>query len=370
MNYHIERNGEPLGIYAEEDIPEALFTGDVKLTDLAWCEGMEGWAAVSELVEIEELPPQQVRPQGPRRPPSFVKGAPAAASSSRPTFLPPPPPPSVFAKPKAEESSGYAIVSLALGISSLCAGLVTGLPAIIFGIVALKKIKASRGRQGGRGLAIGGMAAGLVLGLCGTALLAALLVPAYEAVQVRARLMQSATHARQIVIAMKSYASDNGGLYPDADPRVSPANSNQAFRELFKRRYLQDESIFATPSGEGDPDNDIGTPPDFADALQRRENGWAMSKGMSDAVPGAAPLIFEAPTIAVWPPRWRVTSVSDPGDVERPLGKVVIGHNDGSVASESLQRPRAFEPVPLLPVADGSSLFDLVPSKEMLLPDR
>ncbi len=362
MNYHVERNGEPLGIYAEEDIPEALFSGDLQLTDLVWCEGMEGWEPVSELVEIEELP-QHIRPAGPRRPPSFVKGAPVA-------FAPPPPPSSVFAAPKAEESSGYAIVSLALGISSVCAGLVTGLPAIIFGIVALKKIKSSGGRQGGRGLAIGGMAAGLVLGLVGTALLASLLVPAYEAVQVRARLLQSATHARQIMMAMKSYASDNGGLYPDADPRVNPANSNQAFRELFKRRYLQDESIFATPSGEGDPDHDIGTPPDFAEALQRGENGWAMSKGMSAAAPGGAPLIFEAPTIAVWPPRWRVVSVSDPGDVERPLGKVVIGRNDGSVASETLQRPRAFEPVLLLPMADGSSAFDLVPSKEMLMPER
>lgn len=362
MNYHVERNGEPLGIYAEEDIPEALFSGDLQLTDLVWCEGMKGWEPVSELVEIEELP-QHIRPAGPRRPPSFVKGAPVA-------FAPPPPPSSVFAAPKAEESSGYAIVSLALGISSVCAGLVTGLPAIIFGIVALKKIKSSGGRQGGRGLAIGGMAAGLVLGLVGTALLASLLVPAYEAVQVRARLLQSATHARQIMMAMKSYASDNGGLYPDSDPRVNPANSNQAFRELFKRRYLQGESIFATPSGEGDPDHDIGTPPDFAEALQRGENGWAMSKGMSAAAPGGAPLIFEAPTIAVWPPRWRVVSVSDPGDVERPLGKVVIGRNDGSVASETLQRPRAFEPVLLLPMADGSSAFDLVPSKEMLMPER
>ena len=151
---------------------------------------------------------------------------------------------------------------------------------------------------------------------------------------------------------------------------MNPANSNQAFRELFKRRYLQDESIFATPSGEGDPDHDIGTPPDFAEALQRGENGWAMSKGMSAAAPGGAPLVFEAPTIAVWPPRWRVVSVSDPGDVERPLGKVVIGRNDGSVASETLQRPRAFEPVLLLPMADGSSAFDLVPSKEMLMPER
>ena len=369
MNYHVERNGEPLGIYAEEDIPEALFSGDLQLTDLVWCEGMEGWEPVSELVEIEELP-QHIRPAGPRRPPSFVKGAPVVFSPL-PAFSPPPPPPSsVFAAPKAEESSGYAIVSLALGISSVCAGLVTGLPAIIFGIVALKKIKSSGGRQGGRGLAIGGMAAGLVLGLVGTALLVALLVPAYEAVQVRARLLQSATHARQIMMAMKSYASDNGGLYPDADPRVNPANSNQAFRELFKRRYLQDESIFATPSGEGDPDHDIGTPPDFAEALQRGENGWAMSKGMSAAAPGGAPLVFEAPTIAVWPPRWRVVSVSDPGDVERPLGKVVIGRNDGSVASETLQRPRAFEPVLLLPMADGSSAFDLVPSKEMLMPER
>jgi hypothetical protein len=367
MNYHIERNGEPLGIYAEEDIPEALFSGDLKLSDLVWCEGMEGWEPVSELVEIEELP-QHVRPSGPRRPPSFVKGAPVAFSPL-PKSAPLPPPPSVFAAPKSE-SSGYAIVSLALGISSLCAGLVTGLPAIIFGIIALKKIKGSGGRQGGRGLAFGGMAAGLVLGLFGTALLASLLVPAYEAVQVRARLLQSASHARQIMMAMKSYASDNGGLYPDADPRVNPANSNQAFRELFKRRYLEDERVFATPSGEGHPDNDIGAVPDFSEALERGENGWAMSKGMSAAAPGGAPLIFEAPALAVWPPRWRVVSVSDPGDNERPLGKVVVGRNDGSVASESLQRPRAFEPVSLLPSADGSSLFDLVPSKEMLLPDR
>ena len=364
MIYHIARDGEALGALEDEDIPEALFAGTIQLTDLAWCEGMEEWEPVSEIVDVEELPPPPV--VAARRPPPMIKGE---------AYAPPKPVPismqrvaGVQPMPKRGTGpSGLAIASLVLGIVSACAGALTGLPAVITGIMALRKVAA--GRAEGRGLAIAGIVCGVLLGVAGTALVSGMVLPAFAKVQQRARLMQQTNTARQIVAALKSYAGDNGGLSPDADPRIVPTSSNVVFRELIKYHYLDDERVFATPWGKEQPDGKIGTRPDYAEALQRGENGWAMSKGMTDQVSGNAPLIFEAPSISAWPPRWQVQS-TDQAENAPLRDKVVIGRNDGSVTHELLQRARAFEPVGVRPSPDGTTIFDLVPSKEMLLPEK
>ena len=65
----------------------------------------------------------------------------------------------------AVRTSRKAVVSLVLGICSLPCTLITGVPAIILGILALRDIR--RERLKGRGLAIGGIASGIVINLLG-----------------------------------------------------------------------------------------------------------------------------------------------------------------------------------------------------------
>ena len=72
----------------------------------------------------------------------------------------------------APKTSGHAIAGLLVGLGGLCTCGVGGIVGLILSIVALKKIDASRGTLGGRGLAIAGIIAsavcilvGLVIGL-------------------------------------------------------------------------------------------------------------------------------------------------------------------------------------------------------------
>lgn len=44
--YHIARNGQQLGVYAEQDIQSGLASGSILSTDLLWTEGMADWQPV------------------------------------------------------------------------------------------------------------------------------------------------------------------------------------------------------------------------------------------------------------------------------------------------------------------------------------
>lgn len=67
------------------------------------------------------------------------------------------PPPAPAA---ATQTSGLAIASLVCSLAGLCTAGLGAVVGVIFGIVALAKIKRSRGALKGTGLAIGGLAAG------------------------------------------------------------------------------------------------------------------------------------------------------------------------------------------------------------------
>ncbi len=99
-----------------------------------------------------------------------------------PSYAPPPPPyappvamPSyapigvapIGVAPIMSRTNGLAIASLILGILGLCT-FFTGIPAVICGHLALRKVDQSNGLIGGRNLAV----AGLVLGYLATAMLA------------------------------------------------------------------------------------------------------------------------------------------------------------------------------------------------------
>jgi hypothetical protein len=109
-------------------------------------------------------------------------------------------------------SSGKATASFVVGIF-FCLGPLTGIPALILGILSLNDIRNSRGRLRGQGLAVAGIVLGCI-GIATTCLTPALLVPAVQKVREAATRVQSANNLKQLALGMQYYQDDNGTLPP------------------------------------------------------------------------------------------------------------------------------------------------------------
>ena len=112
--------------------------------------------------------------------------------------------------------SGFAVASLIMGILGFIT-ILTGLLGIVFGWVALRKIKMSNGRLGGRGLA----KAGILLSIVALPVATAgyiLVVRAANASLAGARGKAHAIHCvnnlKQLGLAARLYAGDYDGQYP------------------------------------------------------------------------------------------------------------------------------------------------------------
>ena len=110
-----------------------------------------------------------------------------------------------------KETCGYAIAALVLGILSPFSCMLTALPAIIFGIVALVKISNASDRIKGNGMAIAGICLPVVA-LPVMALMMGILMPALARTRQLAFRMTCGTNLSGLGKAMLVYANDYGEL--------------------------------------------------------------------------------------------------------------------------------------------------------------
>ena len=141
------------------------------------------------------------------------------------------------------KTSGKAIASLILGISSFFFCLFTGIPAIIFGSLGLSDIGKSRGRLTGKGMALTGIITGSIgsLGFV-VALLIGLLLPAVQAAREAARRAQCVGNLKQIALGMHNFASEKGTFPPAA---ISSADGKPLLSwRVALLPYLGQESLY------------------------------------------------------------------------------------------------------------------------------
>jgi prepilin-type N-terminal cleavage/methylation domain-containing protein len=189
------------------------------------------------------------------------------------------------------------------------------------------------------------------------ALIAGMAMPAMQGVQDRANIMSGSSNCRQIIAALKLYASDENGLYPDSNKEMRPETANDAFRLLIRKEILNDEKIFTCKNSKFKGDNNVGEAPEYAEALEAGENHWAMSKDCSDSSPGNYPVVFENPASAAWPPTWNCDVAGQPKQGRAwKGGKIIVGTNDGSVEAIQLESTKGSSVGPK-PLGSGKDIF-------------
>lgn len=176
----------------------------------------------------------------------------------------------------------------------------------------------------------------VLVGIMVLLLLALIVFPSGARISIRGNITKTVSNARQICTALKIYAAEHDGRYPDY--MMPEANtSNDVFRELFRAGAIDNEMIFGAPSSASHPDGKLGDAPLFPNALEPGENHWAFTAGLSQEDAGAIPLIWETPMDSSWPPKWNRSKAdrSEKGrswprseNPARP-GGVVLGFSDG-----------------------------------------
>lgn len=173
-----------------------ILQGRVTGQTSAQAEGSTEWKPLSQFAEFA--------------PALAAKGA---APSLQPPVAPGALPPALGAKPQ----SGLAITSMVLGIMSFVGcSIITGIPAIITGHIALNRTRKSPQQFGGGGLAVSGLALGYasLVFLPIIAILAGLLLPALAKAKAKAQQITCVSNMKQIGLAARMWSNDNGGKFP------------------------------------------------------------------------------------------------------------------------------------------------------------
>jgi type II secretory pathway pseudopilin PulG len=230
MGIFIQHNGQQTGPFTHQEIQAGVTSGLYQASDLIWYEGVAGWIPLSQL---------SVMAAAPQLPPGV-----------------------------APQTSGLAITSMVLGISSFMCG-ITGIPAVICGHIARGNIKRSQGQQTGDGFALAGLITGYLGTLTiGVAMIAGLTAPMVIRQRKKADQTEAWNNARQIGLVLLEFQNDYG-RFPDASTaplvandtntlEITGSSSNARFRQLFQASLTQSEPMFyAKSDGTRKPDGII-----------------------------------------------------------------------------------------------------------------
>jgi hypothetical protein len=133
------------------------------------------------------------------------------------------------------KKSKLAIVSLILGVlSPFCLFVISGIPAVICGYLALSRIKKSKGTLNGKKMAVSGLVLGYVS--FATTLLFMWLVAWMSSKAVEnAKAGATLSNVRQIAVICADYAENHNGKYPES--------LEQLMREKFL--FMSERSLLA-----------------------------------------------------------------------------------------------------------------------------
>jgi prepilin-type N-terminal cleavage/methylation domain-containing protein len=125
------------------------------------------------------------------------------------------------------------------------------------------------------------------------ALLAAIATPVYKTSIMNARQTAAMQNARQIGIALRACASDQGGSYPAVTNSYGEkiVTANDAFRSLIPN-YIDNEQIFTVPGSRDGPKADNIINPE-TQILLPGENHYAYIEGLSDTSNSQWPLVAD-----------------------------------------------------------------------------
>lgn len=339
MKYFIKFEDETRGPFTVEQIKQRIAEEACQASDLVRLEERDDWTTLGALAEFSDALASQTPPGNPLAKASLL----LALGSALLLVL------------TAVFSAYYLRLPYVL----------TGLGAMILGHRAIRRTPFFMPEKSDHLMA----RCGQVLG-CFTAIILPFLNftinPLARQLDNAGRVGQAINNSKQIIIALRLYAGDHDGKYPDA---MAPhaRSSNEVFHLLFKEGILETERIFGCSRSPFLPDGNIGTAPDFLEALKPGENHWAMTKGLNDAMNGCVPLVFENPSEATWPPKWNADFAfqEKPGRVWWG-GKIVVGFNDTSVEVFTLEKHQG-KSVGLRPDSEGKPVFPVLDPKLEIL---
>ena len=120
MDYHVARNNQKLGVFAEPEVRCRLQSGEVLPSDLVWCEGMPAWKPAEEVFHVAVAVPPATPPVVTPAPAPTTGEPPAGTPSPAPTAPRQPPP------PKPDNNLVWAI------LATLFCCMPFGIAAIVF----------------------------------------------------------------------------------------------------------------------------------------------------------------------------------------------------------------------------------------------
>jgi Domain of unknown function (DUF4190)/GYF domain 2 len=185
----IGSDGREYGPVSLDRIQQWVAEGRINARTQVQAAGSEGWLRATQIPEISSM---------------------LAARSGAPGALSAPPPGSTDAPRK-----GLAVTSLVLGILSFLTCILTGIPAIICGHIALSRARREPAQYGGPGMALAGLILGYVsLVMLPLVIVPAMLLPALAHARGQAQSISCINNMKQIGLAYRTWALAHGDEFP------------------------------------------------------------------------------------------------------------------------------------------------------------